>query len=285
MSNLEHHSPEVRPAVLEGTGLNRSITPRFWAAVASVGIAGIGLLAPWVKIIGLANVSINGLDTGDGKVIAVSLVLAGLLAAWYAKKPSGRKLVGLAAVGLGIAALGVYEMIDLNAKVSDINNAPDGMSLAAASVGWGVYAVMIVVPASSRARSPYSRRRARRRPSRSNASLPTPGARPCGCTSSRQEDPGADRGQREGALDVPWAQLHHDHARPLRPPAEPGSLAPAAIFRMACPGERPVGERCRHAGQRHVRRESDCYRESGVLRIRRQRQLFTTRLLIFPQGR
>jgi hypothetical protein len=143
MSNLEHHSPDVRPAVLDSTGLRRSITPRFWAVVASVGIAGIGLLAPWVKIIGLANVSINGLDTDDGKVIAVSLALAGLLAALYAKKPSGRKVVGLAAVGLGIAALGVYEMIDLNAKVSDINDAPDGMSLAAASVGWGVYAVMI----------------------------------------------------------------------------------------------------------------------------------------------
>ena len=27
--------------------------------------------------------------------------------------------------------------------MNDINNAPDGMSLAAASVGWGVYAVMI----------------------------------------------------------------------------------------------------------------------------------------------
>lgn len=140
MSNLEHHSPEERPAVLDGTGLKRSITPRFWAAIVSVGIAGIGLLAPWVKIIGLASASINGLDTDDGKVIAVGLLLAGLLAAWYAKKPSGRKLVGLAVVGFGIAALGLYETIDLHGKVSELN---DAESLAAASVGWGVYAVVL----------------------------------------------------------------------------------------------------------------------------------------------
>ena len=118
----------------------RNVTPKMWVAIGGVAVTLIGLLAPWMKVIGLANLSVNGLDTDDGKIILVVLALAGILIAWHARKPSRTKLIGLALTGAAVTALGLYETIDIHGRVDDVNGEE---SFVGATVGWGVYAVVL----------------------------------------------------------------------------------------------------------------------------------------------
>lgn len=100
----------------------------------------IGLLAPCMKVVGFANLSVNGLDTDDGKLMLGIVVLAGIMMARHAQKPSRKKLISLGLAGLALAALGLYKTIDIHASVNDVNGEE---SITAATVGCGVYAAML----------------------------------------------------------------------------------------------------------------------------------------------
>jgi TRAP-type C4-dicarboxylate transport system permease small subunit len=116
----------------------RKHTPQFWVAAAGVLFSFLGLLGPWVKVIGLLNVSISGLDASDGKVLGViALVAAGFLALHAAGRSKGNLPVA-AVLGAAITALAVYEIVNVSSSASEVNS-----PLASASAGWGLYACVI----------------------------------------------------------------------------------------------------------------------------------------------
>ena len=106
---------------------------RFWVACAGVLLAFIGLFGPWVDTF---LISASGLDTDDGKVLAVAALIAGGALVLHAtqtdreRKPAWPLILALLA-GLAITGIAIYDWNDINDAVEE----SEGL----ASVGWGIY--------------------------------------------------------------------------------------------------------------------------------------------------
>lgn len=97
-----------------------------WVAGGGAGLLVIGSLMAWVKI---AFASASGIDGGDGWITVIGGVIAGLLAF----RGSGRsQRIGLIVVGLAMAALVVYEFINISTATNAFDLSP--------SIGTGLYA-------------------------------------------------------------------------------------------------------------------------------------------------
>ena len=60
------------------------IVPHFWVAAAGVALTFLGLIGPWVKVVGLLSVSVSGLDAADGKLVGLFALGALAFLALYA---------------------------------------------------------------------------------------------------------------------------------------------------------------------------------------------------------
>lgn len=115
------------PRVIE---VGDSRPPHFWAAAVGGAIAVAGLLGPWANVLG-GVVTRTGLDTADGKLVGVLLLLAGL-ALFSSLRSRGARLTG-AVLGAVTVAVSIVDLADVNEKIGGNDYA---------EVGWGLYAVM-----------------------------------------------------------------------------------------------------------------------------------------------
>ncbi len=107
-------------------------------AMNGVAVALMGLLGPWAKMIGFGSASINGLDTEDGKVFAVILLLAALtLIGGLLNKNRGAWIL-LCLFGLATVLLGFFEYDNIAGKLGTVDS-----EFASVSIGWGIYATII----------------------------------------------------------------------------------------------------------------------------------------------
>lgn len=117
----------------------RNVVPHVWVAVAGVGVALVGLLGPWAKIYGLVSTSISGLDTDDGKFLALFTLLAGGFLAMHVFQSGGtRSLATAAAAGTLLTIVGLVDLMNIASKTEEASS-----DLAQASVGWGAYATVL----------------------------------------------------------------------------------------------------------------------------------------------
>jgi hypothetical protein len=127
----EQPTPPPAPALRSRT------TPGGLHLVALISAACINLGAtvlPWVSVTMIfGNIKINGIDTDDGKVIAVVGVLA--LLTTFAR---GKWLYVSILLGLGTGALGIYEMVNFQHVMSDADS-----DYVIISMGLGLYVLTI----------------------------------------------------------------------------------------------------------------------------------------------
>jgi hypothetical protein len=115
------------------------VVPHFWIAAVGVVLVFLGLIGPWAKIIGLLSVSVSGLDTDDGKIVAVLALAALAFLALYAfreRKPWPLVAAGLC--GVVMTATAVYDLVDISSSVDEVQS-----EFASASVGWGLYVTVL----------------------------------------------------------------------------------------------------------------------------------------------
>jgi hypothetical protein len=128
-----YEQPQLTPPPV----LRSRMTPGSLHLVAVISAACIILGAtvlPWVSVtMVFGNIKINGIDTDDGKVIAVIGVLA--LLTTIAKR--GWLYVS-ALLGLGTGVLGIYEMVNFQHVMSDADS-----EYAIISMGLGLYVLTI----------------------------------------------------------------------------------------------------------------------------------------------
>jgi hypothetical protein len=115
----------------------RKVVPHFWVAVGGVLLTFVGLIGPWMRVIGLVSASVTGLDTDDGKVIGLALLGAALfLAVAYFQNRSVALWVA-ALSGLAVTGGASYDLY-ISSGVAEVNS-----EFASASVGWGLYATVL----------------------------------------------------------------------------------------------------------------------------------------------
>jgi len=101
-----------------------------WAAIAALIGAGIGLLMPWASAF---IVSVSGIDTDDGKLFGVILLIAAVLT-WRRRVTRGRVIGVLCVlVWLALFAIAVYEIVHISSVSSPVP----------VSVGTGLYVAAI----------------------------------------------------------------------------------------------------------------------------------------------
>jgi hypothetical protein len=106
---------------------------RFWVAAAAIVATFVGLIGPWAKAL---FVSLSGLETDDGKVLAVVALLAAAFLVLHASQTNLERrpawpLVLIMIGGIVIAAVAFADASDIQARVED----SEGL----ATVGWGVW--------------------------------------------------------------------------------------------------------------------------------------------------
>jgi hypothetical protein len=115
------------------------IVPHFWVAAAGVALTFLGLFGPWVNVVGLLNVNVSGLDTDDGKLVALFAVGALAFLALYAFRKRSRLPLAIAGIfGLLVAVGAGYDLFDISSSVNEVDS-----EFARASVGWGLYATVL----------------------------------------------------------------------------------------------------------------------------------------------
>ena len=115
------------------------IVSHFWVAAAGVALTFLGLLGPWVKVVGLLSISVSGLDAEDGKLVGLFALGALAFLALYAfRKPTLLPLAIAGIFGLLVTAVAGYDLIDIVSSVNEVES-----EFARASVGWGLYATVL----------------------------------------------------------------------------------------------------------------------------------------------
>jgi hypothetical protein len=118
-----------------------------WVNVAALVGGAVGLMTAWGTVF---FVSVNGIDTDDGKVFGVLVVVAALLLWWRVNRTIRINGVLLVVVWLGLLVIAVYEIIHLSTSSRLV------------SVGFGLYvdaiaAAVGVVTAVKEARLHWAR--------------------------------------------------------------------------------------------------------------------------------
>ncbi|HJU47879.1 MAG TPA: hypothetical protein VJ689_07100 [Gaiellaceae bacterium] len=117
----------------------RTVVPQVWIAVAGVALTFLGVSRPWSRRSGIVSDSVSGLDTEDGKYIALlSLVAAALLVLHIVLSRGKRVLAAVMIAGTVIALIALLNLIEISSKVDDT-----GSDFVHGSVGWGVYATVL----------------------------------------------------------------------------------------------------------------------------------------------
>lgn len=105
--------------------------------LAGIGAMVVGLFSPWVSAIApfVGQISRSGLDTSDGKMIGVAVIVLAVLALVEMGAPSVaiRAIMIVVAVGIGVVMFADYHQ--LVGLVADINSG----AYTSASVGYGTY--------------------------------------------------------------------------------------------------------------------------------------------------
>ena len=115
------------------------IVPHFWAATAGVALTFLGLMGPWIKVIGLLSISISGLDAPDGKLVGLAALGALAFLALYAFRKRTLLPLAIAGIfGLVITVGAGYDLFNIASSVSEVDS-----EFARASVGWGLYATVL----------------------------------------------------------------------------------------------------------------------------------------------
>jgi hypothetical protein len=105
-------------------------------AAAGIGLMGLGLLLSWVSVITpIANgIHRTGLDTSDGRFIAVAAVLLALLVGRELHEPGRANRALLLTISVGVATVLWYDWHDLLHRISGLDS-----DLATAGVGPGLF--------------------------------------------------------------------------------------------------------------------------------------------------
>ena len=121
---------QAPPPVAEGARGSEWPPPRI-AALVGAGAIIVGSLSPWATITSaFGSISVNGTD-GDGVLTIVGAIVVAILVALA-------KYVGSIIVSLLTGALLLYDLIDVNRNISEVDN-----EFANASVGWGLWLATI----------------------------------------------------------------------------------------------------------------------------------------------
>jgi hypothetical protein len=119
---MQHQESQPQPQRL-------GITRGTWLAISGAGALIIGAVSPWAEVLGGA-LSVKG-TSGDGKLV---LLIAGAAILALALK---RKWVPYLIAGLLSGAIAVYHVVDIQNSIGSDERA------FGASVGWGLYAVLV----------------------------------------------------------------------------------------------------------------------------------------------
>ena len=115
------------------------IVPHFWVAAAGLALTFLGLIGPWIKVVGLLSISVSGLDAPDGKLVGLFALGAVAFLALYAfRKRTLLPLVAAGIFGLLITAGAGYDLVNVTSSIDEVES-----ELARASVGWGLYATVL----------------------------------------------------------------------------------------------------------------------------------------------
>jgi hypothetical protein len=117
----------------------RNVIPYVWIAAAGVVLALLGVSRPWSRRTGIVSDSVSGLDTEDGKYVAVLAFAAAVLLGLHLLLSRGKHVLTAATIaGALIALIAARELIEISSKVHDT-----GSDFVHGSVGWGVYATVL----------------------------------------------------------------------------------------------------------------------------------------------
>jgi hypothetical protein len=125
------HLPAPVQSVIDWRG---GYLPAFLAGLAMMAL---GLFMPWVSIVAafVGQIDLKGLDTADGKVFGVGILI--LAAVAYAEARSSKRYgrIVLLVGALGLAGLVCYEYVNLTDGLAEINDEDFGR----AGIGYGLY--------------------------------------------------------------------------------------------------------------------------------------------------
>ncbi|MTD47315.1 hypothetical protein GKE82_24220 [Conexibacter sp. W3-3-2] len=96
----------------------------FWVCAAGIAATFIGLLGTWATVF---IVSVSGLDTDDGKILAVLAAIAAFALFRHTASGSKRSLNAVIALGVVCSLWSIAKIIDLNGEDAVV------------SIGWGLY--------------------------------------------------------------------------------------------------------------------------------------------------
>jgi hypothetical protein len=106
------------------------MNPLRWVNVGALVVAGIGLFMAWATI---GPFSVSGVDTDDGKLFGVILIVTGLFLLWWILQNSNKGAGILLMIGwAALVAMSIYEITNVSSKHYSVL----GVSL---SVGAGLY--------------------------------------------------------------------------------------------------------------------------------------------------
>ena len=107
------------------------------AFLAGLAVAAAGLFMPWLSAVVafIGQFSIKGLDTPDGKVFGVGILILAAVAYAEARSSNRYGRIVLLVGALGLAGLVCYEFVNLTSSLAEINDQDFGR----ASIGYGLY--------------------------------------------------------------------------------------------------------------------------------------------------
>jgi hypothetical protein len=114
------------------------LTPLVWLGIAASAAMAIGAFGPWIKAVGLANVTVSGTDGGnDGWLVLVAAIFG---ASAFAVYHGGHRLPALVACLAGVcsAFVTIHDRRNLSTAIEG-----DTGGLVAVDVGWGLNLAMV----------------------------------------------------------------------------------------------------------------------------------------------
>jgi hypothetical protein len=115
-----------------------------WIGLVAAGAMVIGAFGPWVKAVGLLNVSVSGTDGSNDGWVVVGVALLGVLAfALYERARRGRAAIQLLWSGAAALAGGAGAAVAIYDRGNVTDAAEENTSeLATLGVGWGLNLVL-----------------------------------------------------------------------------------------------------------------------------------------------
>ena len=107
-------SPSATPALTAATSFAIPDVPRaLWVCAGGIAAMFLGLLGTWATIF---IVSVSGLDTGDGKLLAAAAALAAFALFKHAKSRSKRSITTVLVLGVLFCLGAIVEIVDFSRR-------------------------------------------------------------------------------------------------------------------------------------------------------------------------